>query len=85
MLGGTGRSWQDGTTYEVREGDCILHLVEAEAHTLIAGPDGLDVLAFGPRRDGLLTILPRAGIAMMPDFRMPVGKNKDVTETVAMG
>jgi uncharacterized cupin superfamily protein len=63
VLGGSGLSWQDGRTYEVRKGDCILHLVEEEAHTLIAGDDGLDVLAFGPRRDGLLTVLPRAGIA----------------------
>jgi uncharacterized cupin superfamily protein len=63
VLGGDGLSWQDGTTYEVREGDCLLHLVEEEAHTLIAGAGGLDVLVFGPRRDGLLTVLPRAGVA----------------------
>jgi uncharacterized cupin superfamily protein len=63
VLRGSGLSWQDGATYEVGEGDCLLHLVEQEAHTLIAGDDGLDVLAFGPRRDGLLTVLPRAGIA----------------------
>ncbi|MEA2272629.1 MAG: hypothetical protein QOI98_1337 [Solirubrobacteraceae bacterium] len=63
VLGGSGLSWQDGKTYEVGVSDCILHKVEEEAHTLIAGPDGLDVLAFGPRRDGLLTVLPRAGVA----------------------
>jgi uncharacterized cupin superfamily protein len=63
VLGGSGLSWQDGRTYELREGDCVLHLAGAEAHTLIAGGDGLDVLVFGPRRDGDNTVLPRAGIA----------------------
>ena len=34
-------------TYEVRAGDCLVHLGGEDAHTLVAGPDGLDVLAFG--------------------------------------
>ena len=62
VLSGTGLSWQDGTTYEVRAGDALLHRPLAEAHTLIAGPDGLDVLAFGPAIDSEATHLPRAGV-----------------------
>jgi len=62
VLGGSGLSWQEGETYEVREGDCLVHLVERETHTLRAGPDGLDVLAFGTRRPAGGTYLPRAGI-----------------------
>jgi uncharacterized cupin superfamily protein len=49
VLGGSGLSWQSGAVYEVGEGDLIVHLALEEAHTLRAGPDGLDVLAFGMR------------------------------------
>lgn len=44
------------------EGDCLVHLIEEEAHTLVAGPDGLDVLAFGLRAASGGTWLPRAGV-----------------------
>lgn len=63
VLGGFGLSWQDGKTYEVRDGDCIVHLAAAELHTLKAGPDGLDVLLFGERRRTEIGHLPRAGVA----------------------
>lgn len=49
VLAGSGLSWQDGTTYEVRAGDTIVHAARGPAHTLRAGDDGLDVLAFGER------------------------------------
>jgi uncharacterized cupin superfamily protein len=65
VLAGSGLSWQDGKTYDVRPGDCIVHRVAEEAHTLIAGPDGLDVLAFGQRADATATYLPRAGVVRM--------------------
>lgn len=65
VLGGAGLSWQDGNTYEIRPGDCIVHRVGWEAHTLIAGPDGLDVLAFGERTDATASYLPRAGVMRM--------------------
>jgi uncharacterized cupin superfamily protein len=65
VLGGSGLSWQDDKVYEVRAGDCIVHRVAEEAHTLIGGPDGLDVLAFGERTDPPLTYLPRAKVVRM--------------------
>ena len=49
VLAGSGLLWQDGEVCEVSAGDCIVHLADEEAHTLKAGPDGLDVLAFGMR------------------------------------
>jgi uncharacterized cupin superfamily protein len=61
VLGGEGISWQDGRTYEVRAGDCILHRAGAEAHTIVGAGDGLDVLAFGSGSPTGLTWLPRAG------------------------
>jgi uncharacterized cupin superfamily protein len=62
VLAGSGLSWQDGKTYEVGPGDCLVHLAAAERHTLVAGADGLDVLAFGQRMSHTTTYLPRPGI-----------------------
>jgi uncharacterized cupin superfamily protein len=77
VLAGSGISWQDdgrgGVAYKVGEGDCLLHLPEEEAHTLRAGPDGLDVLAFGQRIPQGNTVLPRAGVAWMGMSWVDVG------------
>ncbi|MDQ2984275.1 MAG: cupin domain-containing protein [Actinomycetota bacterium] len=63
VLGGSGLSWQydgeDFTTYEIGAGDCLVHLAEQEAHSVVAGPDGIDVLAFGTRTLPRLTFFPR--------------------------
>jgi uncharacterized cupin superfamily protein len=55
VLGGSGLSWQrtetgEDVVYEVGPGTCLVHLATGPAHTLIAGPDGLDVLAYGNGR-----------------------------------
>jgi uncharacterized cupin superfamily protein len=60
VLDGEGLSWQDGRTYAVRAGDCILHRPGAEAHTILGAGGGLDVLAFGGGSPTGLTWLPRA-------------------------
>jgi uncharacterized cupin superfamily protein len=65
VLGGTGLSWQDGETYAVGPGDCLVHLVGERVHTLRADAGGLDVLAFGQRASHGNTHLPRAGISWM--------------------
>jgi uncharacterized cupin superfamily protein len=68
VLGGSGWSWQqlgaEGQVrmYEVREGDCIVHLAARERHTLKAGPDGLDVIVFGNRQRTQFAYLPRARV-----------------------
>jgi uncharacterized cupin superfamily protein len=63
VLGGEGLLWQDGETYAVGAGDCIVHRAKRGVHTLRGGEQGLDVLVFGQRRDPAFTALPRAGIA----------------------
>jgi uncharacterized cupin superfamily protein len=63
VLAGDGLLWQEGRTFEVRAGDCIVHRPKSGAHTLRGGPEGLDVLVFGQRLDPGLTALPRAGVA----------------------
>jgi uncharacterized cupin superfamily protein len=60
VLAGEGLSWQDGRTYSVRAGDCVLHLPGAEAHTIAGAGEGLDVLAYGSGSDTGVTWLPRA-------------------------
>jgi uncharacterized cupin superfamily protein len=63
ILAGEGLLWQDGDTYAVGAGDCIVHRPKRGAHTLRGGEGGLDVLVFGQRLDPSLTALPRAGVA----------------------
>jgi len=68
VLGGSGVSLQwDGEKTEafaVGQSDCLVHIASQHAHTLHAGDDGLDVLAFGERHYPLgSTYLPRAGVS----------------------
>ena len=60
VLAGSGLSWQDGRTWEVRAGDAIVHPAQGAAHTYVAGADGLDVLIFGTGSDTGMTWLPRS-------------------------
>jgi uncharacterized cupin superfamily protein len=62
VLAGAGCSWQDDALHEVRAGDVIVHRAAEEAHTLVAGDEPLEVLAFGSGSPTGLTQLPRAGI-----------------------
>lgn len=69
VLGGSGTSLQAedyGTlqAFDVGPDDCLVHLASRHAHTLLAGPDGLDVLAFGERHYPRgSTRLPRAEVS----------------------
>lgn len=82
VLAGSGTSvqWEGEETlgYEVRAGDCLVHLALDNAHTLHAGPDGLDVIAFGQRTYAPgITWLPRAGVAWLGETWAPVGAEDD--------
>jgi uncharacterized cupin superfamily protein len=65
VLGGSGLAWIDGETYEIGPGDCMVYNAAQDAHTHKAGPDGLDMLAFGMRAYNTGTLLPRAGTVRM--------------------
>ena len=65
VLGGSGLAWQDGSTYEIGPNDCIVYRASGEAHTLRAGPEGLEFLAFGTRPRTEIDYLPRAGVAWL--------------------
>jgi uncharacterized cupin superfamily protein len=82
VLAGSGTSvqWEGEETlgYEVRAGDCLVHLALDNAHTLHAGPDGLDVIAFGQRTYAPgITWLPRSGVAWLGETWAPVGAEDD--------
>jgi uncharacterized cupin superfamily protein len=62
VLAGEGLSWRAGQVHEIAAGDCLVYLPAQGAHTLIAGDQALDVLAFGERRPPEITHLPRAGV-----------------------
>jgi uncharacterized cupin superfamily protein len=63
VLAGHGLAWQRNgetdETFEVRAGDCLVHLAGEEAHTLVAGSEGLDLLAYGVGPAAALTYFPR--------------------------
>ena len=82
VLAGSGVSvqWEgeDTLAYDVGAGDCLVHLALANAHTLRAGDDGIDVLAFGQRTYSAgVTWLPRAGVAWLGETWAPVGAEED--------
>jgi uncharacterized cupin superfamily protein len=69
VLDGSGVSLQrvgdEELAFAVRPGDCLVHLALVHAHTLQAGRDGLEVLAFGQRHYARNTLLPRAGVSWL--------------------
>ena len=66
ILGGSGLAWQregdTDETFEVRAGDCLVHLAGAEAHTLVAGDDGIDALAFRVGPEWVFAYFPRLDV-----------------------
>ena len=63
VIEGSGLAWIDGAVHEIGVGDTIVYLANGPEHTVIAGPDGLSVLAYGENHDPPLVRLPRAGMA----------------------
>ena len=81
VLSGTGVSYQaEGgveQAHAVGAGDCLVHLALEHAHTLMAGDDGLVVLAFGQRHYAANTLLPRAGVSWLGPTWVTEGAEED--------
>jgi uncharacterized cupin superfamily protein len=60
VLAGSGLAWQDGDVHEVRPLDCVIQRANELEHTFVAGPEGLEYLAFGTRHPTELGWLPRS-------------------------
>lgn len=87
VLSGSGLTWQDDAVHEIGAGDVLVHRADAEAHTLVGGPDGtLEVLAFSSGSPTHLTTLPRAGVTRVgsrwlpPDAPHPLDAEPPVDE-----
>lgn len=61
IVAGAGLSWQDRKAWHVRAGDLLVHLPQGAAHAIVAGEEGMEVLAFGTRRPGEFAWFPRSG------------------------
>ena len=82
VLAGSGTSVQryeneDERAYDVGVGDCLVHRALEHAHTIGAGPDGLEVLAFGERHYAANTLLPRAGVSWLGPTWVRAGAEED--------
>ena len=62
VLEGSGLAWVDGAVHEIGVGDTIVYLAGGPVHTVVAGDDGLSVLAYGENHAPPLVRLPRAGM-----------------------
>jgi len=84
VLAGSGLAWLDGATHELRAGDVVVHRANAEAHTQIAGPEGIEVLIFGEGSTTNMAYLPRAQAWWMGPRWLPAdGPNPFVLEAAA--
>jgi uncharacterized cupin superfamily protein len=62
VLAGGGFAWQKGEACEIGPGDAVVHRPNGRPHTLLAGDEGLTILAFDSGSESNLTFLPRAGV-----------------------
>jgi uncharacterized cupin superfamily protein len=92
VLDGSGASvhWDGDSTsaHAIGPADCIVYRALEVAHTLRAGPEGLDVLAFGMRAYAeSTTYLPRAGVSWLGETWVVSGgeENHPWTREAAAG
>jgi uncharacterized cupin superfamily protein len=84
VLAGSGLAWQDGDVHEVRPRDCIVHAADHFEHTFVAGPEGLEYLAFGTRHPTEIGWLPRSG-AIRIGWPWVEGRTDDPWDVEAAG
>jgi uncharacterized cupin superfamily protein len=72
VLGGGGLSWHRRQACLVEPGDTVVHRPNDGAHSFIAGPGGLELLAFGSGSDTSITWLPRARVMWCGPRWVPV-------------
>jgi len=65
VLGGSGLLWQEGSNFDIAATDCFVFPGGMGPHTLKAGPEGLDVLAFSENIGDAATFLPRSNVSWL--------------------
>jgi len=85
VLDGAGLAWLDGAVHEIGRGDTIVCQAGGQEHTLLAGPGGLDVLAFGENLDPPLVHLPRARVLRRGGLWTEAGTGDPLEREAAAG
>jgi uncharacterized cupin superfamily protein len=85
VLEGSGLAWLDGAVHEIGVGDTIVYLAGGPEHTVIAGDDGLSVLAYGENHPPIITRLPRAGIGRRRDLVIELSHDDPLQREASAG
>lgn len=85
VLAGSGVNWSDGRAYAIAAGDVLVHPCNADAHTLIAGADGLDVLIFAEGSRTSLTYMPRTKMMWAAKRWLPADEPHPFAADAALG
>jgi uncharacterized cupin superfamily protein len=85
VLEGSGLAWLDGAVHEIGVGDTIVYLAGGPEHTVIAGDEGLSVLAYGENHAPIMTRLPRAGVGRRRDLVIELSDDDPLQREAAAG
>lgn len=85
VLEGSGLAWLDGAVHEIGVGDTIVYVAGGPEHTVIAGDDGLSVLAYGENHAPIMTRLPRAGVGRRRDLVIELSHDDPLQREAAAG
>jgi uncharacterized cupin superfamily protein len=85
VLEGSGLAWNDGAVHEIGPGDTLVYLAGGPAHTVIAGDDGLSVLAYGENHAPPLVRLPRAGMVRRGEVWLEASHDDPLEREAAAG
>jgi uncharacterized cupin superfamily protein len=85
VLRGSGLAWINGAVHEIGAGDTIVYLAGGAEHTVIAGEDGLSVLAYGENHEPALVRLPRAGMVRRGGLWLEASPDDPVEREAAAG
>ena len=85
VLAGSGLAWLDGAVHEIGVGDTIVYLASGAEHTVIAGDEGLSVLAFGENHAPIITRVPRAGVGRRASLVIELSDDDPLEREAAAG
>ena len=85
VVAGSGVNVRGEQAHPVAAGDAVLHEAAEDAHTFVAGPDGLEVVALGAGTTTPVTMLPRAGVWWARRQWLPTGGQHPVELEIEAG
>ena len=85
VLAGSGLAWIDGAVHEIGPGDTLVYLAGGPFHTVVAGDDGLSVLAYGENHAPPLVRLPRAGMVRRAGIWLEASRDDPLEREAAAG